>query len=199
MTCSLSALARLAADIQEMGAVTVTLTGGEPLLREDLEQIAGLFDQPCCLTLGTTGAGLTRQRAAGLHDRGLFAVGISLDSIHEEEHDHMRRRKGAFQIALGGLQAAAEAGLYPYLVSVATREFLHNDHFWPFMRFAGRAGALEVHLLRSTGPSPHPTGRRQWIATVTSRSSKHARFASVCLRLAAQFMWTSVHSKLTGP
>ena len=148
------ALQRLAAELQEMGAVMVTLTGGEPLLRGDLEQIAGSFDERSCLIVGTTGAGLTTERVGGLKENGVFAVGISLDSAEAEEHDRLRGQAGAFETACRAVGTAAEAGLYPYVVSVATREFLEPDRFMPFMRFAGRIGALEVHLLE-----PSATGK----------------------------------------
>ena len=138
---------RLATQLLDLGAVTITLTGGEPLLRDDLERIVGLFDDRCCLSLGTTGAGLTAERAARLRDAGLFAVGVSLDSIDEQVHDRLRGQEGAFRTALDALRVAGENGLYPYVVSVATRDFLQPDHFMPFMRFAGQSGALEVHLL----------------------------------------------------
>jgi len=150
----LATLRNLAAELQNLGAVMVTLTGGEPLLRNDLEEIAALFDQRCCLVLGTTGAGLSSARARRLRQAGLFAVGVSLDSADEEEHDRLRGHQGAFRTALRAVRIAGEAGLYPYIVSVATHDFLQPDRFLPFLRFAANAGALEVHLLE-----PSPTGK----------------------------------------
>ena len=141
------ALCNLAAALEGMGAVMVTLTGGEPLLRGDLEKIARSFSDRTCLILGTTGEGLTRQRAAGLREAGVFGAGISLDSDEEKEHDLLRGRTGAFRIALDALAAARDAGLYPYVVAVARRELLERDRMIPFLRFAQRHGALEVHLL----------------------------------------------------
>jgi protein-L-isoaspartate O-methyltransferase len=52
------------------------------------------------------------------------------------------------------LRVAREGGLYPYVVSVATRQFLQRSRFLPFLRFAADAGALEVHLLE-----PSATGK----------------------------------------
>jgi MoaA/NifB/PqqE/SkfB family radical SAM enzyme/protein-L-isoaspartate O-methyltransferase len=150
----LEVLGRLAGELQELGTVMVTLTGGEPLLRGDLEPIVRRFDDRSCLILGTTGAGLTPERAGRLRDAGLFAAAVSLDSIDPQEHDRLRGREGAFRTALDALRIAGDAGLYPYIVAVATHEFLQPDHFMPFMRFAARSGALEVHLLE-----PSATGR----------------------------------------
>ena len=150
----LEVLRDLAGQLQGLGAVMVTLTGGEPLLRADLPEIIGSFDARSCLILGTTGEGLTPQLAQALHQKGLFAVGISLDSAVEADHDRLRGRAGAFQTALRGLEIAREAGLYPYVVSVGTREFLERSRFMAFLRFVAQAGALEVHLLE-----PSATGK----------------------------------------
>lgn len=143
----LARMQELARELQQLGAVMVTLTGGEPLLREDLSEIAAAFDDRTCLVVGTTGDGLTAERARALRASGVFAAGISLDSADEAEHDRLRGRSGAFQVALDGLRMSAEAGLYPYIVTVATRERLERNRFFEFLDFAGRAGAREVHLL----------------------------------------------------
>lgn len=150
----LSALKDIACQLQKLGVVNVTLTGGEPLLRADLEEIAKSFDQTTCLTLNTTGCGLTAQRAKSLRDSGIFSVGISLDSINPLEHDRMRGKEGAFRTALDALKSVGENGLYPYVIALATHDFLQPERFWQFIRFAAESGAREVHLLE-----PSPTGK----------------------------------------
>ena len=138
----LDTLKGIAAELQDMGAVIITLTGGEPLLRRDLEAIAESFDERSCLILGTTGAGLSQERAQELRDNGLFAVGVSLDSEREDEHDRMRGVRGAFRTALEALRLASENGLYPYVVSVATRDFFNRGRFMAFIRFSASAVSL---------------------------------------------------------
>lgn len=138
---------RLAARLQDLGAVMITLTGGEPLLREDIVQIVQCFDDRSCVNLGTTGWGLTDTLAGQLKNAGLFAVGISLDSIDEQEHDRLRSKKGSFRAALQAVESAAAAGLYPYFVKMAGREFLRPESFWSYLEFARACGAREVHLL----------------------------------------------------
>jgi MoaA/NifB/PqqE/SkfB family radical SAM enzyme/protein-L-isoaspartate O-methyltransferase len=157
----------LAAKLQDQGAIMIDLTGGEPLLRPDLEEICSSFDARSCVIVGTTGNGLTPERAKSLRSSGVFGVGISLDSMDEHEHDRLRGRKGAFQTATQALSVAAGAGLYPYIVSVSTREFIQPAHFYPFMDLAKKLGALEVHLLE-----PCPTGRLAGHAEVALTSAE---------------------------
>ena len=52
--------------------------------------VAAAFDDGVCLVVGTTGDGLTPQRARTLRVAGVFATGISLDSANEAEHDRLR-------------------------------------------------------------------------------------------------------------
>jgi MoaA/NifB/PqqE/SkfB family radical SAM enzyme/protein-L-isoaspartate O-methyltransferase len=156
----LPTLRQVAHELLDLGAVVVTLTGGEPLLRRDLEELVAGFDARCSLILGTTGAGLTRERAAALKAAGLFGVGISLDSDQPEEHDRLRGRAGAYQMAVAAVGVAREAGLYPYVVTVATHELLPRERFIPFLWHARDIGALEVHLMEpsATGNLAGNTG-----------------------------------------
>ncbi len=144
---SLAAYRKLAARLADLGAVSVTLSGGEPLLRDDLEEIVAAFARGPSVNLNTTGWGLTAARARRLRRAGLFGAGISLDSDREEEHDRQRGRRGAFRRALAALKAAGTGGLYPYVITVANRALLERERFFSLLAFARRAGALEVHLL----------------------------------------------------
>ena len=132
----------------------LTLTGGEPLLRADLEKIAIQFGDRVCIMLNTTGSGLTAERARGLRASGIFGIGVSLDSADEDEHDRLRGKSGAFKVALKALETASKNGLYPYVVTVATHDLLLHGRFESFMNFVADHGALEIHLL-----TPCPTGR----------------------------------------
>lgn len=151
---TLDEVRRITRQLSDLGSVMVTLSGGEPLLRKDLEEITASFDDRSCLMLNTTGSGLTEKRAGALKRAGLFAVGVSLDSLDPEEHDRKRGKSGAFRTALRALSLAAEAGLYPYIVTMAGRDLLRQENFARFMEFAGSSHAREVHLLE-----PCPTGR----------------------------------------
>lgn len=155
----LAELGKLAAALQKTGVVHVTLSGGEPLVRKDVAEIAAAFDDSTYLSLNTTGAGLQPDRARALHLAGVFALGVSLDSLSSDAHDQMRGRQGAFETALRALKVAADGGLYPYVISLATHAFLEESHFMPFIKFVAEAGAREVHLLEPC-PIGNLAGRR---------------------------------------
>jgi len=149
----LDVLRKLAGELLDRGACSVALTGGEPLLRDDLEDIFQAFDDRASLTLNTTGDGLTAERARRLRQSGVLTVSISLDSSDQKVHDRYRGRHGTFRIALKAITTARDAGLYPYVMTVATPELVEGDGIPLLVDVAREAGAMEVRLLE-----PMPVG-----------------------------------------
>ncbi len=87
------------------------LSGGEPLLRPDLYEIASRARElGFHLSLSSNGTLLDADHAKRLHETGFDYVGVSLDGI-EATHDAFRRKPDAFREALVGLRCALEAGL----------------------------------------------------------------------------------------
>ncbi len=109
-----------------LGVEKLRITGGEPLLRRDLEvlieQLAGIGDLD--LTLTTNGA-LLAQKAQALADAGLTRVTVSLDSLDDEVFRAMNDVDFPVARVLGGIDAAAEAGL-PVKVNVVVKRGLND-------------------------------------------------------------------------
>jgi cyclic pyranopterin phosphate synthase len=104
---------RVARVFVDLGVRKLRITGGEPLLRRDLEHlIAALtaIDDELDVTLTTNGAVLT-QKAQALADAGLSRITVSLDSLDDEVFRAMNDVDFPVARVLGGIDAAAEAGL----------------------------------------------------------------------------------------
>jgi AdoMet-dependent heme synthase len=91
-------------------APMVILSGGEPLLRRDLAEIAHYASaNGATVVVGTNGTLLTAERIATLKNAGVRGVAVSVDSLRPSYHDNFRRGRGALadvQAALTRLQAA---------------------------------------------------------------------------------------------
>ena len=119
---TLSELTRLMNIFVELGVTKVRLTGGEPLVRKDLEQIVAMaasFPQIKDLCMTTNAQGL-EHRIADLHRAGLKRVNISLDSLNEQRYRKMTRG-GSLQSALNGIHAAMELGMQVKINAVLVR------------------------------------------------------------------------------
>lgn len=93
------------------GAMLV-LTGGEPLLRRDLDSIVAEAARSDLMpVIGSNGTLLDARRAQALKASGAVGIGISVDSMLSGFHDRLRGMPGAWEGALRGAHAAREAGL----------------------------------------------------------------------------------------
>ncbi len=128
------------------------LTGGEPLLRPDLETlISRATELGMTVVLGTNGTLLTSERAFDLAQCGLSGVGISLDSVDSRFHDEFRGRDGAWLAAVRGLTVAREADLDVQIHMTLTRRNISElSDVVRFTRDAG-ARALVTFFLVCTG------------------------------------------------
>lgn len=144
---------RVLGEIAEVNReMILILTGGEPLLRPDLD---ALVSRAAVLglmaVLGTNGTMLTVDRARALAERGLAGVGISLDSLASSRHDEFRGVEGAWHAAVRGIAAARRAGLEVQIQMTLTRDTL--PELPRVIRFSRDVGArvLTVFFLVCTG------------------------------------------------
>lgn len=99
------------ADLAQYGAPVMLFSGGEPLARHDLVELASFAtEKGMRAVISTNGTLIDRQKAAELKKVGLSYVGISLDGM-EETHDRFRGVPGAFKKALEGIANCQEEGL----------------------------------------------------------------------------------------
>lgn len=104
--------------VQELGIHEVRFTGGEPLMRRDLEKIiAGCHERVPQVPLSMTSNAIgLKHRAAGLAEAGLGRVNISLDTVDRDGFAVLTRRD-RLDSALSGIRAAGRAGLAPVKVN----------------------------------------------------------------------------------
>lgn len=98
-------------DLAGFGSPVILFSGGEPLMRPDLTDLASYaVDKGMRAVISTNGTLITSKKAMELKKIGLSYVGISLDGM-EEVNDHFRNTKGAFRDALAGIRNCKDAGL----------------------------------------------------------------------------------------
>jgi len=98
-------------DLAEYGVPVLLFSGGEPLVRPDLPELAAYaVEKGMRAVLSTNGTLITSEKARILKDIGLSYMGISLDGM-EEVNDRLRGVRGAFAAALDGIRKSQAAGI----------------------------------------------------------------------------------------
>jgi cyclic pyranopterin phosphate synthase len=126
---SFDEISSLVAMFVERGVEKVRITGGEPLLRKDLEKLVGMLRSRIGLgdlTL-TTNASLLVRKARSLAAAGLDRVTVSLDALDDPTFQRMNDVGFPVAAVLEGIDAAAEAGLGPIKVNAVVKRGV-NDH-----------------------------------------------------------------------
>jgi MoaA/NifB/PqqE/SkfB family radical SAM enzyme len=146
-------LRSLVAELKALGGAIVGFTGGDPLLREDLEDVVRAAKPELATIVFTTGRGLDPARAARLRDAGLDCLSLGLESADPARHDAVRGLSGSFAEAEAAAAACRGAGLYLAISTVATCERLAAGELDRLHALADRWGARELRVL-----SPGATG-----------------------------------------
>lgn len=116
-------------DLAQFGVPVVLFSGGEPLVRPDLADLADYaVKKGMRAVISTNGTLITKEKAEDLKRIGLSYVGVSLDGM-EEVNDYFRKKKGAFKAAMDGIRNCLEAGLKVGLRFTISR--LNKDQVGP--------------------------------------------------------------------
>jgi cyclic pyranopterin phosphate synthase len=130
-------IVRLGTIFVGMGITKIRLTGGEPLSRRDVGQIAErLGALPGLKTLAMTTNGISlAKRAVDLRAAGLNALTISLDTLLRERFKEIAKRD-QFDAVMDGIEAALAAGFAPLKINVVVMRGVNDDEILDFVAWA---------------------------------------------------------------
>lgn len=145
---SFEEITRLARQFLAHGVRKIRLTGGEPLLRKNLEILVGQLAQlrtvdgtPPELTLTTNGSLLAR-KARALKEAGLKRVTVSLDGLDDTVFRRMNDVDFPVAEVLDGIAAARDAGLGPIKVNMVVKRGTNEDEIVPMARHFRSSGIV---------------------------------------------------------
>ncbi|HET6696941.1 MAG TPA: GTP 3',8-cyclase MoaA [Gaiellaceae bacterium] len=134
---------RLARTFAGLGVEKIRITGGEPLLRRDLETLLAMLAAipGVDLTLTTNGA-LLAHKAQALKDAGLNRITVSLDSLDDETFRAMNDVDFPVERVLAGIDAALAAGLEPVKVNVVVKRGVNEGGILPMAEYFRGTGVV---------------------------------------------------------
>jgi MoaA/NifB/PqqE/SkfB family radical SAM enzyme len=156
-------------DLKQMGLVWLGFTGGEPLLNRDIVKIVEGAGDDCAKKLFTTGCTLTKRMASDLRSAGVFSVSVSLDHWIEEEHDRVRRYRGAFKTALKAIDILRNiADIHVSVSAVLPIDLIRENRVEEFLAFLINLGVHEAWLSEAK-PSVESFWKNDLIITEAER------------------------------
>ncbi len=148
---------RLLDQIAELGEPIVILTGGEPLLREDIFEIARYGTQKKLrMVMAPNGTLITDEVAGKMAESGIKRISISLDGATRQSHDRFRGVSGAYDGAMRGIRHVKNAGIEFQINTTITKANL--DQIPAIQQLAVDLGAVAHHIFLLV-----PTGRGKYI------------------------------------
>jgi cyclic pyranopterin phosphate synthase len=141
---SFEEITRVVRAAASLGVTKVRLTGGEPLVRRDLERLVAMVaavDGIRDLALTTNGA-LLAGKARALREAGLSRVTVSLDSLDDDVFRAMNDRGVPLARVLEGIAAAHKAGLWPVKLNTVVKRGVNDHGLVDLARFARANGLI---------------------------------------------------------
>jgi len=131
----------LSRQADEMGLAHLVITGGEPLVFPDFDELVAAIDpSKFYLTSDTNGWFLDEKKAKHLKSIGVDKIQLSLDSLSAKGHDDFRRKDGSHARAVRAIDASLNAGLAIILATVVTKQRIRSAEFVEFLEFAKKKG-----------------------------------------------------------
>ena len=144
---------RVMDEIGSIGKPVIILTGGEPLLRTDIFELARYgSNKGFRMVMATNGTLITEDTIREMKASGIQRISISLDGPNAESHDAFRRVSGAFEGSLRGIEMAKKGGLDFQINTTITQANLHQ--IADILNLAVSLGAVAHHIFLLV-----PTGR----------------------------------------
>ena len=148
---------RLLDQIAEVAKPIVILTGGEPLLREDIFEIAAYGTKKGLrMVMAPNGTLITEPIAKRLLESGIKRISISLDGATRQSHDSFRKVDGAYEGAVNAMKIAKRVGLDFQVNTTITKTNL--EQIPKIQQLAVDLGAVAHHIFLLV-----PTGRGKYI------------------------------------
>ena len=148
---------KLLDQIKEVGEPIIILTGGEPLLRDDIFDIAAYGTRlGLRMVMAPNGTLITPESARKMKESGIKRISISLDGSTPETHDAFRGVPKAYENAIKGIHTAKAAGIEFQINTTITKTNL--DQIPKILNLAQELGAAAHHIFLLV-----PTGRGKYI------------------------------------
>ena len=147
--------------VQDLGVFTISITGGEPLLRDDLPDIISAINPEKSICLVYSNGSRLVERARDLARAGLKRIHVSIDFADSDAHDTHRGSPGLMAAALAGIEEARRAGMLVGISTFVSPQRLADGTFEHVLKLGAELNVNEIAVFdampsRAPGTEPLP-------------------------------------------
>jgi MoaA/NifB/PqqE/SkfB family radical SAM enzyme len=140
--------------LKDLKCSIIGLTGGEPLLRNDLEEIIKAANPEIFTILFTSGYKLTLERAISLKKAGIGCVTLGLEYADQKRQNETRGHNKAFKFVEDGINNCNNANIFTAIATIGTKEKIRTGELYKILKLSKEWNIDEIRLI-----SPVATGR----------------------------------------
>lgn len=135
---SFDEMTRIARILARLGVTNIRLSGGEPLMRREVEKLVGMLVRvPGIRAVSmTTNGAILKEKASALKENGLHCVTLSLHSLKAERYHEITGTRGVFSKVMEGLDEARRVGFERVKVNCVVTRGCNEDEIGDFARLA---------------------------------------------------------------
>jgi MoaA/NifB/PqqE/SkfB family radical SAM enzyme len=166
--------------VQELGAATINIVGGEPLLHENLCDIIASVDKELSQVILFTNGYFLKEKAKQLYKAGLTSVIVSIDSAHADIHNRKKGCDRLFERAIEGIREAKKAKLLVGISTVIERDDIDNGSLVEIFKLAKNLKVNDIIIFDAI-----PTGNYAKRDDLDWQSSEQEKIIKIC----AEYNW----------
>jgi len=135
--------------MKDLGTAILGITGGEPMLRDDIVKIVAVTSPEITTNIFTTGFNFNKKRAEELYKANVGCISFGIEHTDAKTQDKIRGERGSLQNAINAIKLCDQVGIYTAIATIGTREKINNGELH---RIYDLANSLDVGELRLIFP-----------------------------------------------
>jgi len=134
-------------EIKGLGTAILGITGGEPMMRTDLEEIISATSPEMTTNIFTTGYSFDEKRAKKLAEAGVGMITVGIESTNADIQDKVRGKKASLQLGINAIKICKEVGIYPAIGTIGTHERIKNGELHRIYNLGKELDVGEMRLI----------------------------------------------------
>jgi len=166
---------RILSEVQDLGAATINIVGGEPFLNKDFIEIIKSIDKERSQTVIFTNGYFIKDKVKYLKNTSVVSIIISIDSPDHKEHDRIKGIEGIFDRAVDAVKEVRKNKFLCGISHVVYKEDIYNNNLVNLIEFGSKLKVNQIVLFDAI-----PTGKIKGRKDLDWEEKDYKRYLEIC-------------------